>query len=291
MTKEHIITLVLFVALIAAVGAVDRLYLAKIRKELDDETKRAQQLEGRLRDLEETFVKSDPEDVVRIWSGKVVPWQTAASERTEFFNMEGAFDIEPIPEDVVVRFYYDTPYDEMLGRIWQDINSRRPIYFPVQVIGADALDPDQFYNRGNEATRELAEEQLRKIAYSGYVVLTLLDLGLSYIEQLEVWPRRTEYGGFLEVWTLGIGTQMTFRELVEFLERLRTSDRYFTVHAIRIENLNLMTRTPPYLQVQMLISQARFLEEQERREEKADEEEKEEEEEEEEEASLASRAR
>lgn len=262
MSKEYIFTLVIFLVLVASAVAVDRFYFREVHNDLEKDRSTLADLEKRLKTLEDTFNRTRPEEVIKAWKGEVEPWRTAVNMRTAFFRMKDAFKFNPIPVEAIPRFYYETEYSRMINEIEAEIFGRNPPPedVPYDFIAREASAPGTYMSRGGKSSRNDIEEDLRSIAYRGYVLRTLLDLGFTRIYQLEAWPPRNEYGEMVEMWTLGLSTQVTLRELVECLEKMRKSDHYLTVNGIRITNAYLLSPSDPFLQVDMLITQGQFVE-------------------------------
>ena len=261
MAREYIFTIVIFLVLVVLAVAVHRFYFREASKDLQKNELTLKELEARFKTLEDTFSKTKPDEVIKAWRGEVEPWRSAVNVRIPFFRMKDAFEFNTIPEGTIPRFYYETEYDRMIREIEAEIYGRNPPpeSLPYDFIAREASTPDTYMSGRSETSKEDIEKDLRSIAYSGYVLRTLLDLGFSRIDQLEAWPPRNEYGGMIEMWTLGLSTRMTIRELVECLERMQKSDHYLTVNAIRITNPYLLWPADPFLQVNMLITQGQFV--------------------------------
>ncbi len=252
MKKEHIIVLMLM-AVVAMSGGVYQFYLKPRLEIYSQHRERVKMLEEKVKDLENTFMGFKPEVIVAAWTHEVQPWTDAVFARASFFDISESFDIEPIPDEMMLKFYYQDESNRMLQKIHEKIRTHRPYcYYP---------NPTRFGAPRPEDYRTMTKQQVRTglgiIKLGSSIVEMLLDANAAEITRVEIWPKRFEYDELLNLRTAGVAFKMTMENLVKFIEDdLRTVDRYFNIDAISMQNRQLRSRYDPLLDVQMLSTQA-----------------------------------
>ena len=215
-------------------------------------------LEQKLNTLQSTFEAADggavePEFVIARWREAVEPWSAALAQRASFFEIEALPDEPLVPEDVTPRFYYEERIEEKTEELyryaWQNNCA-----IPQTTFGVPSRDQVA----GQQVNREYAESWLRRFNFGASVMRHLIDANALQINELEVWPPRTEYG-MLQMRTVGAFFYMRIDDLVRMLDSFGRGDQYYTVDGLRITNSQLIAQRNPPLQVEMLLTQARFL--------------------------------
>lgn len=256
MKKSHIITSLIVVVTLGVTYAVYEFYVKKTLTRLSEHTAELEELEDKIKSLEETFEKTSPEVVLSTWRGEMEPWIQAVNQRSNFFNMADMPMSTEIPEEAIPRFYYREEYPKLSDRLVSLGYERgcilnNTIFAPIPTVEGIS---------GSNPTREQVTEWLTGYKYASAMTELLIDANAREIFDVTVWPPRVSANGKLEIHTTGFSfTISTMRDLVKFLEDLSISNRYFAVEALKISNQTLRAPGVP-LHVEMILSQARFFE-------------------------------
>lgn len=252
MYKEPLILVVMLLVLAGAMGAGYQFYFKERLQLYAEDAKLYKDLEAKLSDLEKKFSGTRPDRVVEMWSAAVQPWVEAVTERRRTFTLTGAIEYQPVPEDKMPRFHYEEQYNQMFAALLQE-TYQRGVYFPAISFGAPA--PASL--TGRAPTAEEVHAWLELIAFGSDTVRLLLNNGVYQILTVEVWPPWQQ--GTLEMRTVGLAFTMNLRNLVDFIDNLTGDSRqYFNVNAVRIANRSLRISADPLLEVNMVLTRARF---------------------------------
>ncbi|MBN2464916.1 hypothetical protein JXD38_04760 [candidate division WOR-3 bacterium] len=214
------------------------------------------QLLDKYNHFNDVFSGTEPQVVLDEWRQRVQPWQNAVDDRKSFFQVGDAMDVDPVPEEVLAKFYYEEKFGQAMNAMLEDVYRRGIMVDYQQTWGAPR--PGELTNRS--VSNEEVVEWLRTIKYGQSIVRGLMDAGANPIYEVNLWPQRTELG-ILRMRTTGLRFQMTMANLVKFVNE-RTSDiqQYTSVDAIQVTNSNLVGSTDPLLNVAMIITEATYIE-------------------------------
>lgn len=255
--KEHIIPGVAFLVVLAVVGAVYQFYYKKQVEEYNKNILRLEQLQRALQTMERKFEGFIPKEYVALKTAQVQPLAEELGTRSTFFSIADMTEIDPIPEGVMLKFYYEEQCNKMCADLQREAMTKGPYFtYPVNSIFG-AIPPGEFSRTTLNARK--VKDNLRKIRFGISVTRMLMDANAVAIGGVEVWPKYNAYDGLLEMHTAGLAFMMTAASLAEFLDGLRAKDRYFSVNAISIQNPYLRYQYDPPLQVRMLLTQGEFL--------------------------------
>jgi len=255
MSKEHVIAVAVFLCVLLALGGVYQFYFKERVYAYTENVEFQKKLEERLDHLGKTFSNTKPEVIVSAWRNEIQPWADAVAQRAAFFVSED-YGVEPVPERQIPKFHYEEQYHKLFLQLQQDAYTRQPpCQIPPTTFGAPR--PEDF--RGNTMSRDEVVKWLTRINYGCAVTRMLIKANAYTIDAVELWPPRKEYGKLLRMQTVGYQFTMTLRDLVAFLDSLRSQNRYVTIDAISIQNPYLRTPWDPVLTVQLLLTQASFV--------------------------------
>ncbi|MBI5091246.1 MAG: hypothetical protein HZB26_02250 [Candidatus Hydrogenedentes bacterium] len=260
MNKQYILTIVVFIALAGVTAAVYQFYFRERLDAYAENEKKYEALSKRLDTISKAFSNTKPDAVVTMWSNAVIPWRDAVAQRSEYFNLKEVYEADPPPEGVMLKFYYETESNRLIGQLYQAAAMRNPPC-NLPIVASTYFDaPSMSQLAGVSVTKENVTSWLQQIRLGCYVTKQLLDSGVSRIYDLNLWPKRVENGS-LEMHTAGVSVSITAQNLFTFMDKLQTSTRYICVNAIKISNRYLYSGgRDPQLEVQMLITQARHVE-------------------------------
>jgi len=212
-------------------------------------------LEAKRQHFEKTFSRTLPEVVVTRWEEAVDPWKKAVEDRTRIYDIEDAFQIVPVPEGKMAWFHYEDQFREMLSSLQMDVLTQQVRMTPTS-FGAPSPESVSTQTLQNSDV----EEWLRLIAFGTDTVEMLMEAGAYEISAVEIWPPRT-VGGVLEMRTVGLAFMMRLDSLAEFLDT-KTSDsrEFYDINGFRIVNRQLRASPDPFLEVEMLLTRADFVE-------------------------------
>lgn len=264
MNRYKIAPIVMVLLFLAALGGSWQFYFKERLEQYAENQQHLEELEEKLSTLRDTFAAEDggvvdPEFVIARWREAVEPWSEALTQRASFFEIEALPDEPLVPEDVTARFYYEEQIEEEVQDLFQyawDNNCN----IPQTTFGV----PTQEQVSGQEIDREQAERWLRRFNFGAAAMRRLIDANALQINEFQVWPPRMEYG-MLEMRTVGAFFYMRINDLVPMLESFGREDQYYTVDALRITNTQLIAQQNPPLQIEMLLTQARFIADEEER--------------------------
>jgi len=255
--KEYIVPGIALVTVLAVVGAVYQFYYKKQVEEYSKNKLRLDQLQVALQRMEQKFEKCIPKEYVALKTAQVQPLANELGARSTFFSIPDLAETDPIPDGVMLKFYYKEQFIKLFTDLQQEAMTKGPYFTYPTNTAFGAILPDEVLKTPLDASQ--VEANLRKIRFGIAVIQMLMDAKAALISEVEVWPKYNDYGGLLEMHTTGLAFMMTAANLVEFLDGLRLKDRYFSVNAISIQNPYIRYQVDPPLQVRMLLTQGEFL--------------------------------
>ena len=255
MSREHIIGLVVLVAMLGSVGAGYQFYYKERLEGYAQNVTKLENLEKAYTELKDTFEGHEPRVYISAVKAEIQPLAEEVLHRAAFFNMGGSLRIDAIPEGRMLKFYYEEEFKRVFRELREEAQARNPWFtYPNTTFGAPR--PEDF--SGRSVNKAEVSRGLRKIHFGCSLIRTLLEAKAWNVTRLEVWPPRKAYGDLLDMRTVGLAFAMSTKDLVEFLDSLRLEGRYFRVDAISIQSRYLRWPTEPPLEVQMLLTQAAF---------------------------------
>ncbi len=260
MKKSVILLTLLLVASLAGTYAVYELYVKARIKELSEHLEEEKQLKNKLTTLEETFFKTKPDTVLRVWRNEIQPWENAVRQRALFFNLgEIPLDVEiPVEQRDIAKFYYKKVYPEMT----QELDNRlyeANLYLPDPTFGIPHPDT---YGRGASPAPKQISRHLARFEFGKAVADLLIDANVTSVSVLEVWPERNELSGRsgdVKSRTTGLSFTIRMQDFVRFLDMLSQENRYFEVKSLHLTNRTLRYSNAD-LNVQMVLAQAYYKE-------------------------------
>lgn len=261
LSREHIILTTVLVAILAALGAVYQFYYKERLKEYAKNLADLKAYEGVLSNLETTFSTEDgggpykPDALVEAYRNQVMPLAERVMRQGQFFNVEDWFEINPAPEGVMMRFYYKDEFNKMMGAFRQDAMSRVP-YCPYPETTFGVRRPEEL--EGVSVNAQMVESYLRRLKFGCSTMKMMFDAKAKSITDVALWGPRPGANGMITYWTTGLHFSMNYKDLVEFMDELRLSPRFFSVDALSIQNQYLRWPIEPPVQVRMLLTQAVF---------------------------------
>lgn len=255
MRRQHIIVGVVFVAVVAALLSVYQFYLKDKFQAYSQDQEKLKKYEAKLKELEDTFSGIVPDTVVSIWEGAVNPWREAVQERAEFFNVEQKLGPDDIPEEGILKFYYEEELSKRILELRQEAINQQ-VYIPQTAFGAPT--PTELSNKAPTKAEVLT--WLNQVDQGCAVTRMLMKARPAAIMKVEPWP---EYNSMvvLKCNTFGIEMYITLENLLRFLSQVNRDDsRYYSIDEIQIRSRQLRSYQDPPLEVSLLLTQAVYAE-------------------------------
>lgn len=258
MKKATIIGVLLLLASSGAIAAVYQFYVKERLADYAKHLEEGKRLHAKIETMQETFSQTRPDVVIAEWRRKAQPWAMAVDQRAEYFRLAVLPETsEPValPTDAIPRFWYKSEYPKLRDAIVRHARANNCVFNPNFGV------PDD--NIGGNPTAADVVGYIEKINYYSSIARMLIDRKARSISTIYPWPVRTGYDGrrgTVKYHTVGLVFSMTTRDFVEFLEWLRTQDRFVTVDSLFVKSaVSLRAQDPnPPLEVQMVLTQAEF---------------------------------
>ena len=258
------VPILLVLVFLASLAATYQFYFRERLEDYARNQEHLERMEQKLDSLRSTFSDEqgrpvEPSFVIQQWREAQEPWREALQARSALFTIGVDDELAAIPEGRTPRFFYEDKIEELVTSLQRYAQENR-VFLPDVTFGV----PQREQLSGQSVTEENVRTWLERFAFGDAIARKMIDANASQIRHIEIWPPRTEYG-LLEKRTVGLDFTMTMDQLVNFLDTLGRDQRYYNVDAIRIVNRQLRVPYAPPLEVQMLLTQARFLSDEEQR--------------------------
>lgn len=223
------------------------------------------QLVAALDTMSKTFHGSNPELAVEAWSAQVNPWSDARRQRAGYFMFGDWLKVDEYPKKdaPMVRFWYEERLNKNFEAFLQDIAKRfntLKAFPPTDQLVRDfgVLMPSEF--TGVEVTEPMVTTELKKLSFGFRACTFLCESQPTAVYGVYPWPEQKlpAYKDALTTRYTGYRFQMRMKDLVAFLEKLRLSERYFSVDALKISYSYLAYPVEPEMMVDMLVSQLAY---------------------------------
>lgn len=257
MNKGLVIAIMLLISALAGMAALYQFYVKEIIKDLQEKTADREQIEKKLEDLETTFYKTKPEVIIKRWRQETQPWAEAVFQRTDFFELRDEPKPIQVPEGKIPKFFYVEEFPKLEDRLWDYVDEKQ-CRIP-NGLNFNAPAPKSL--TGKNPSAEEVETWMIDYEYGASIIRFVADSGASEIKSLAIWPSETILkgsAGTIERRRIGFDVFLKYEDLVTFLEKLRTSDRYFSVDVLKLTNRELLDPDAE-LNAQMIVTQTHFI--------------------------------
>jgi hypothetical protein len=264
LTRGQILYTLTLAAVLGAFGAVYQFYFKEKLAQYAADERFLTTLETTFIDLEKAFSGIKPERLISAWRAEQQPWADSVQARTSYFSFGDWLQVEGEPQQGEMwKFWYDKTVNAKVWELYQKVAERMGTYnnFPPDIRGDLGLKTLDDWKTG-DVTRDDVMRELRRLQFGIKLSQLLLDSKASSVQALRMWPIREEkrFGKILRFQTAGITFTMTPKDFVELMEKLRLEDRYFSVDSLRVVNTCIACQTEPHYTIDMLLSQARYVE-------------------------------
>ncbi|HPO16533.1 MAG TPA: hypothetical protein PLI09_24065 [Candidatus Hydrogenedentes bacterium] len=262
MTKARIIYTLILAAVLSVYVAVYQFYFKGKLEVYRQDVQLKDTMERSYEDLKTTFMGVKPEVIVREWRSQVQPWSDTVLTRAKYFNYGDwftPFETIPVQNAGILRFTFDEMVNRMIDDLYKRVGERMGRYdlFPAD-IQEQLRIPTLNELAGVDVTQDEVKEYLARLNFGIRLCNLLLDAKASSISQVSIWPVRKEKD-LLDYQTAGMSFTIAMKDLVNLFEdKLHTSDRYFSIDALKITYPYVGYNFDPQLNVEMLLTQAAF---------------------------------
>lgn len=255
MNKSYIILVVLLLLSFGGTYGVYLRYVMPMKLQLIEHQNEVELLESKIKDLENDFDKSFPEDVIQLEQEKKQPWFNASKIRTAYFQLEEIEEIE-MPEGVIPRFWYSDEHPRLKDALYQEAFEKKII---LGNINFDIQPPSAF--EGKNPKKEEILQEVNKYNYGIHMTRIIFAANPATVDNVEIWPRKPPViskSGTLEMRTIGYKITITYENLLKFLQKMKLSEYYVTINAIKVSSRTLRYQKS-LLNVELLLTQANFV--------------------------------
>lgn len=255
MKKGTIFAIMALLAGLAGTGAVYQYVVKERIKQLGQHLAEEEKLRKKIGSLEEVFSRTRPDKVLSLWRQRTQPWADAVAERSRYYNMGELTLSHEVPQEVIPKFYFTEQYPKLVEDLYDYAYDNNCI---IGEFTFGVLPPGPMVDT-NPKNREVAR-WLGRYQYGSEMTKFIIDAGAVEVPTVVIWPTRENppgRSGGLFARTVGYSIVIGLSDLVEFLDKLRTSDRFFDVEGLRIVNTDL-TDPDPLITVAMVITQLEY---------------------------------
>jgi hypothetical protein len=263
MKRDRVIYISALVLMFAVCFGVYQFYFkAKLVKYAEDKALLAS-LNTTYSSLNSTFKEEDPDAVIQQHLAVVESWKDAISARLPYFDDSEWREYEKPPEDVfILQFWYGEQTAAMTKELWEKAQKK----YGAQVYQSIPMDVQTMLGvayaeqwQGFEITTQLVGEQLERLRYGISLFELLMDANAKYIRQVSLYDAAPSgfVGATVENSRVGLAFNMEMEDLVKFLDKLRMSDKYFNVEAIKVSHPYIMMKYEPLMEVELILRRAR----------------------------------
>lgn len=264
MTKGRIINAVFVLSVLGIALSVYLFYFKEKLETYSQDKELGKNLQRALDTLTEDFAGRDPEWLSTQWRTNIPTWTTTITNRANYFSYgDWTADIPQAEEERTLKFWYDEVMRKMVMEFYttEVYPKIRPDLFPDynQFLASVRVETlDQWANQDIGIKR--VNLQLTNLTFGFAAANLLLDHNVSSVTSLNCLPPVTvnELNGITQKRTIDTVFTTTAENLVELLETLRISDRYFTVEALKVQYPYIASPYEPQLQVAMVLTQSAF---------------------------------
>jgi len=262
MTTGRTVSALILVAVLGAFGAVYQFYFREKLETYKQDRLFKDELEKTYQALETDFSGYKPDVLIRAWKGVVQPWNDAIADRAKYFNCGDWYEHESAPEEgPILKFWYDDESNKMIWDFYQKVLTAMGTYNRVPAdIRAMLGVPYVSEWAGINVTKQDVRLALDRLSFGLSACELLLDAKATRIDNVVLWPHRQDQksGKLLKLHTVGLAFSMTLKDLVAFIDSLRTQDRYFNIDAMSISYRYIAYPVEPQPDIQMLLTQGEF---------------------------------
>lgn len=263
MNRDRVIYISALVIMFAACFGVYQFYFkAKLVKYAEDKAL-LEALNSTYAGLNTTFKDEDPDAVIQQHTAVVENWKDAISARLPYFDDSEWREFEKPPEDVfILQFWYGEQTAKMTKELWEKAQKK----YAAQVYQSIPLDIQTMLGvayaeqwQGYDITPKLVADQLERLRYGISLFELLMDGNAKVIRQVSIYePQPSGFiGATVEYSRVGLAFTMEMEDLVKFLEKLRMSDKYFSIEGIKVSHPYIMMKYEPVMEVELFLLRTR----------------------------------
>lgn len=259
MNRDRVIYISVLVLMVAVCLGVYQFYFkAKLAKYAQDKAL-LEALNTTYSGLNSTFKDEDPDTVIAQHSAVVESWKDAISARVPYFNDSDWREYEKPPEDVfILQFWYGEQTAKMTKELWEKAQKKYGVQvyqrIPMEIqtmLGVSYAEKWQGY----DITPKLVTDQLERLKYGISIFEMLMDNNAQFISRVAIYdPKPAGFiGNTVEYSRAGLAFSMEMEDLVKFLEKLRMSDKYYSIEGMKVSHPRILMKYEPMMEVEMFL--------------------------------------
>jgi hypothetical protein len=255
MKTQHIIAILVVLALAGAGGAGYQFYFkAKLQQYADDKVY-LEQLDAKLKSLKSQFPTGKPAEDVAAVVARKQPWQEAVELRVRHFGLPKGFkEVNPLPETLILRAYYSQESQRIIEGLQREAYSKGVWLNPAIDLYFGMPSPSTLV--GQSVSDVQAKFWLTYIQFGVSLLRYFIDARVLGIEDISIWTPKVAEG--FTTYTVGVSLWLTLEDLCKLLENIQLDDRTFIkVHGLSITNTQLAIPEPA-LKVNMILQIEEF---------------------------------
>ncbi len=259
MNRDRVIYISVLVLMVAVCFGVYQFYFkAKLAKYAQDKAL-LESLNSTYSGLNSTFKDEVPDTVIAQHRAVVESWKDAISARLPYFNDSEWREYEKPPEDVfILQFWYGEQTAKMTKELWEKAQKK----YGVQVYQRIPMDIQTMLGvayseewQGYDITAKLVTDQLERLKYGMSLFELLMDNNAQFISRVAIYdPKPAGFiGNTVEYSRAGLAFSMEMEDLVKFLEKLRMSDKFYSIEGMKVSHPRILMKYEPMMEVEMFL--------------------------------------
>ena len=254
--KEHIIVVLFLLIMLGLVGAVYQFYYVPRSIIFAENKEKEAAYESAIGRMQTQFQNTKPSIILEEIERMKQPLTDQLEGTSKAFNLGDMFTADPVPEGQVARFYYEEQYRALFLELQKLMMNHVP-YVPVPQTNFGVPSPDELL--GLSPTNDDVMNYVRWIRFGTAMLKMMMDSKALAVYDFQLWPPRQGYDGSLDMRTVGFMASMRLSDFCNFIDSLRTNDRYYTVESLSLRNQALASATEPIMLVQIVFSMANYV--------------------------------
>jgi hypothetical protein len=257
MKRQYILPIVVLVVFMGVIGGTYQFFFKERLAQFQLHNEYLVKLKDKHQKLQTTFMGADgrpvkPQVIIERKQSALDPWQEAISQRASYYKIP--LDITPVPPDKTPRFFYRDEWPKQITTLQRYLMERN---LPLINVTFDTPDPKTL--EGKDVTKQNVESWMVRFAFGKSLLELLVGTGgATEIRALYVWPAIKE-SDLLKKQVVGVQMTMPMSKFIDFMDEMYMKDRYFNVEAFRLSNRTLRTTYDPPVTVDLLFTQAAYI--------------------------------
>jgi len=158
----------------------------------------------------------------------------------------------------ILQFWYGEQTAKMTKELWEKAQKKYGVQvyqrIPMEIqnmLGVSYAEEWQGY----DITPKLVTDQLERLKYGISLFELLMDNNAQFISRVAIYdPKPAGFiGNTVEYSRAGLAFSMEMEDLVKFLEKLRMSDKFYSVEGLKVSHPRILMKYEPMMEVEMFL--------------------------------------